>query len=63
MIPRLWFALSIIWCALVCLLTHWGEINAESARAALLLAFSPFAFGLLVRVFFRYVVYGPRRRY
>lgn len=62
MITRLWFVVSVLWFAVVCFLVHWSEMNALSIRATLWFAVTPFLIGLVVRIAYRYVRFGPRLR-
>jgi hypothetical protein len=55
---RLWFALSVIWGALMLLICLNPNANDAGREGLLAFAIAPFVLGLLVRWTYRYVVTG-----
>ncbi|HEY7306269.1 MAG TPA: hypothetical protein VH601_19245 [Bryobacteraceae bacterium] len=61
MLTRLWFALSVIW-AVSLYLADWQLSTPGSSYPIFWFAAAPLLIGLLIRVVYRYVVFGPRLR-
>lgn len=62
MITRLWFALSVIWCLFWLIATQGkGELFSYPPLGFWVFG-GPFLIGLLVRLVYRYVLFGPRLR-
>ena len=62
MIARLWFVLALLWAALLFGNAMTRAVPKLDAIDGILI-FGPFALGLFLRYAWRYVRYGPTRRY
>lgn len=63
MLTRAWFLGSVVWAALM----FWNYSTREHPGALsgfdTLFALAPLLAGVLMRLSFRYIVHGPRKRY
>lgn len=62
MIARLWFVLALIWSSLMLFNAMTRQVPKLDAIDCILI-FGPFALGIFLRVAWRYVRFGPPRRY